>query len=369
MWRAPRTLRDYDGAEATLDGRRVKVFCSNDYLGLANHPEVTSAFAEAAKAGGAGAAHLVSGHRAEHEALEAALADWLGRDQALLFSTGYMANVGVIDALLGKGDALFQDRLNHASLLDGGRISGARMRRYRHADPAHLATLLDRRGGAEAEAMIASDGVFSMDGDIAPLPALVELARRHEALLLVDDAHGLGVLGEQGGGVCDQFGLGQDDVPLLVGTLGKAFGVFGAFVAGPADWIELIRQRARSYIYTTAAPPALAAACGEALRIIRGDAGRRRYLAGLIKHFRQRAEALGLPLMTSTTPIQPLPIGDAARALAASETLLARGFWVSAIRAPTVPKGTERLRITLSAAHEQDDVDALLDALAEVLAE
>jgi 8-amino-7-oxononanoate synthase len=351
-----------------LGGRPLHDFCSNDYLGLAREPLVVRAMQEAAAVwgAGAGAAHLVTGHSAEHQALEQELATFTGREAALLFSTGYMANVGVITALAARGEIIVQDRLNHASLIDGARQSGARLQRYLHADAADATRILDSAAGRAA--LLATDGVFSMDGDVAPLAALAAVARRHEAWLLVDDAHGLGVLGATGRGALEEQGLSADDVPLLVGTLGKAFGCFGAFVAGDRDVIELILQRARSYIYTTALPPAVAAAARMALALSQQQSWRRERLHASVARFRRAAALRGIPLLPSATPIQPVVVPGAGNCLAASRALLQRGFWVAAIRSPTVPAGTERLRITLSAVHEDAHIDALLDALAEVLA-
>jgi 8-amino-7-oxononanoate synthase len=350
-----------------VDGKPLRNFCSNDYLGLAGDPRLVEAMREAASRWGvgSGAAHLVSGHGAEHHALEEELADFTGREAALLFSTGYMANVGVITALAGRGEVVLQDRLNHASLLDGARQSDARLLRYRHADAGDAGRVAEEH--AAQLALLVTDGVFSMDGDVAPLRELAAVARRHDAWLLVDDAHGFGVLGAQGGGALQAAGLGADDVPLLVGTLGKAAGTFGAFVAGDREVVELILQRARSYIYTTALPPAVAAATRAGLRILREEGWRREHLAALIARFRAGARARGITLLESATPIQPIVVAGAAQCLATSEALRARGFWVSAIRQPTVPAGTERLRVTLSAAHAEADVDALLDALAQCL--
>jgi len=350
-----------------LDGRTLVNFCSNDYLGLAGDARLATAMADAAHSWGAGsgAAHLVTGHCAEHHALEEELADFTGREAALLFSTGYMANVGVIGALASRGEIVLQDRLNHASLLDGARQSGARLLRYRHNDADDAQRMALAHG--EGLAMIATDGVFSMDGDVAPLADLARLAQRHAAWLLVDDAHGLGVLGAQGGGALEQAALDAAAVPLLVGTLGKAFGSFGAFVAGDRDVIALIMQRARSYLFTTALPPPVAAATRAALRIARGEPWRRTHLAALIARFRSGAVRHGLPLAQSSTPIQPLLVPGAATCMAASQALMQRGFWVSAIRHPTVLTGTERLRVTLSAGHSEAQVDALVEALAAVL--
>ena len=352
------------GREAVVDGRRLLNFCSNDYLGLAAHPAVTDAFRRTAGeyGTGSGASHLVCGHSRVHQELEEALADFTGRERALLFSTGYMANLGAVTALVGRGDAVFEDRLNHASLLDAGLLSGARFRRYGHADPDALSTQL---GASEARRrLVVTDGVFSMDGDRAPLAALCDTAQAHGAWLMVDDAHGFGVLGEQGGGLVREQAV-NERVPVLVGTLGKAFGTAGAFVAGTEALIETLIQFARTYIYTTALPPAVAGATLESLRLVREETWRRDRLRHLVRRFREGARALGHALMDSETPIQPLLMGDDAGALALAEHLRERGFLVSAIRPPTVPEGTSRLRITFSAAHEESDIDALLEALAE----
>jgi 8-amino-7-oxononanoate synthase len=348
-----------------VDGRRLVNFCSNDYLGLAGDTRLVEATRRAAArwGAGAGAAHLVAGHTAEHHALEEELAAFTGREAALLFSTGYMANVGVITALAARGEVVLQDRLNHASLLDGARQSDARLLRYAHADAGEAARVAE--GHSAGLSLLVTDGVFSMDGDVAPLAELAAVARRHSAWLLVDDAHGFGVLGASGAGSVQVAGLGADEVPLLVGTLGKAAGSFGAFVAGDRDVIDLILQRARSYIYTTALPPAVAAATRASLKILREEGWRRERLATLIARFRAGAIARGLPLAVSTTAIQPVVVPGAAQCLAASQSLLERGYWVSAIRHPTVAAGTERLRVTISAGHSESEVDGLLDALAD----
>lgn len=362
LYRQPRAIA-YQGGHAELDGRRLRVFCSNDYLGLAVDPRVIEAFQRAAAEYGVGSsgAHLITGHRREHDALEEELADFLGRSRALLFSTGYMANMGLIDALVRDGDAVFHDWLNHASLYDGGRLSGAAVFRYAHADTAALADLLAQ--GEYRRRLIVSDGLFSMDGDVAPLAELAELARRHGGWLMVDDAHGIGVLGPDGRGCVAAAGLGEAEVPVLVGTLGKAFGSFGAFVAGSAELIEWCVQKARTYIYTTALPPAVCAATRQALRLVQAENWRRERLSLLVARFRAGAEQIGLSLMPSNSPIQPVLIGDAATALALSRGLEQDGFLVTAIRPPTVPNGTARLRVTLSALHSEADVDALLAAL------
>jgi 8-amino-7-oxononanoate synthase len=367
-------LRDID--ERDLRRRRTPAedgrvnFCSNDYLGLARDPAVAAAMAEAAQryGSGSGASHLVSGHGAEHEALERELAEFTGRARAVVFSTGYMANLGVLAALADKRDLLLADGLNHASLIDAARlVRSPRNLWYPHADAAAARALLDVHAPAAAAegggAFIVTDGVFSMDGDLAPLPALAAAARAHDAWLVVDDAHGIGVVGADGGGCCEHFGLDAQAVPVLIGTFGKALGSFGAFVAGDEDVIELLIQRARSYIYTTALPPAVAAATRRALRIVREEAWRREALQARIAQFREGAAQRGLAVMPSTTPIQPLVLGGERAALAASGRLAEAGYRVTAIRPPTVPAGTARLRITLSAAHTPQQVEGLLAAL------
>jgi 8-amino-7-oxononanoate synthase len=352
-------------------------FCSNDYLGLARDPEVVAAMAEAAQryGAGAGASHLVSGHGTEHEALERELAEFTGRARALVFSTGYMANLGVLAAFAGRDDLLLSDELNHASLIDAVRlVRSARSFRYPHGDGTAARALLDTHGtigpgdAADTGAFLITDGVFSMDGDLAPLPALADAARAHGAWLVVDDAHGFGVVGATGGGCCEHFGLDAQAVPVLIGTFGKALGTFGAFVAGDDDVIELLIQRARTYIYTTALPPPVAAATRRALRIVREEPWRRENLQARIAEFRAGAAQRGLAVTPSTTPIQPLILGSPAAALEASRRLAAAGHRVTAIRPPTVPEGTARLRITLSAAHTAQQVESLLAALEAALA-
>ena len=358
-----RTFEHADGPWLETGGRRLLSFCSNDYLGLAQHPQLIAAFKRVADDEGVGStsAHLICGHRAEHAMLEEALAAWTGRERALLFSTGYMANLGVLQALLTRGDLCIQDKLNHACLLDGAQLSGAELKRYPHADVAAAARQLAARG--EAGALLATDGVFSMDGDVAPLRELATLCRREHATLMVDDAHGLGVFGEDGAGSVRAAGLGQRDVPVLMATLGKALGCAGAFVAGPAALIEGLMQFARPYIYTTAMPPALAAAALTAVQLAQTESWRREKLTALINRFRTGAAQLGLTLSSSTSAIQPLVLGDAQAALDAAQALEQQGLLVTAIRPPTVPAGSARLRITLSAAHEEEHVDQLLDAL------
>lgn len=364
LYRQRPLLQSPQGPEVVVDGQPLLAFCNNDYLGLANHPEVIAAWRAGAERWGVGggASHLVIGHSAPHHALEEALADLTGRPRALLFSTGYMANLAAITALVGQGDSVLQDRLNHASLLDGGLLSGARFGRYLHNDPASLGSRLDKAVG---DALVVTDGVFSMDGDVADLPALAAVAKARGAWMMVDDAHGLGTLGRQGGGVVEHFGLGVDQVPVLVGTLGKACGTAGAFVAGSEELIEALVQFARPYIYTTSQPPALACATLKSLELLRRETWRREHLAALIAQFREGAQAIGLQLMDSHTPIQPILVGDSARALELSRRLRARGVLVTAIRPPTVPVGGARLRVTLSAAHSAAQVQLLLEVLAQ----
>ncbi len=354
------------GTRVFIDGRELLAFCSNDYLGLANHPEVIKAMQKgAARWGvGSGASHLVNGHSSAHHALEEELAAFTQRPRALLFSTGYMANMGVIAALCGRGDSVFEDRLNHASLLDGGLLSQARLQRYTHNDAESLNQKLNAHKGGEK--LVVTDGLFSMDGDIAALPELCKVTQQHQAWLMVDDAHGFGVLGKTGGGCVEQFGLNIDEVPILIGTLGKAFGTFGAFVAGSEDLIEFLIQKARPYIYTTALPPAVAEASRASLRLLQTESWRREKLQSLIQQFRNGAEQLGLPLMDSQTPIQPLLIGDNGKAMAMSAALQQQGILITAIRPPTVPDGTARLRITLSADHSEADVAQLLNTLEQI---
>jgi 8-amino-7-oxononanoate synthase len=367
LYRRRRVVESPQSVLMQLDGRQVVNFCSNDYLGLANHPEVIAAFKRGVDqyGVGSGSAHLICGHSHAHHALEDELAAFTGRERALLFSTGYMANLGVISALVGRGNSVLEDRLNHASLLDGGLLSAARFQRYQHNQ---IDDLQVRLAASKGKALIVSDGVFSMDGDLALLPDLANLAEQHGAGLLIDDAHGFGVLGSNGGGVVEHFGLSRHQVPILMGTLGKAFGTFGAFIAGSDALIEYLIQKARTYVFTTAMPAAVAEATRVSLRLLQQEAWRRQHLQVLISRFRAGAEQQGLQLMASATAIQPIILGDSESASLASQRLLAQGFWVSAIRPPTVPAGTARLRITFSSLHTEQQVDALLEALPKALA-
>ena len=370
--RRRQALEGPQGARIRVDGREYLAFCSNDYLGLANHPRIVQAAVEAAlRYGvGAGASHLVTGHSVLHQRLEARLAEFTGLPRALLFSTGYQANIGAITALAGRGDAVFSDERNHASLIDGARLSRADVVRYAHCDLASLDAAMAASGAAVK--LVVSDSVFSMDGDIAPLPGLLALCQRHDALLLVDDAHGFGVLGAHGQGALAHFGPELRSPRIVyVGTLGKAAGVAGAFVAGADEVVETVLQQARTYMFTTASPAMLAAAVDASLDIMREDDWRRERLRELIAALKRQLNvtvtASGARLAPSDTPIQPLIIGGNAEALAVSAALRERGILVTAIRPPTVAEGTARLRIALSAAHELADVARLAMALNETL--
>ena len=369
--RSRRTLHSAQGPRVTVEGRDLVAFASNDYLGLARHPDVIAAVRDAAErwGAGAGASHLVCGHFAPHEALESELASFVrpsANARALTFSSGYLANLAILTTLAGRSDAIFADRLNHACLNDGALLSRAELIRYAHGDVDALAR---RLGTSTAKRkVIATDAVFSMDGDLAPLPALCALAEQHDAWLVVDDAHGFGVLGQgekAGRGTLAHFGLESERI-VYMGTLGKAAGLSGAFVAASPAVVETLLQTARSYVFTTAAPPFIAEALRESLAILRDDHDRRAHLSTLIARFRGRMRELPWKLRDSFTPIQPIIVGDNASAVDLAQALWNRGFWVPAIRPPTVPQGTARLRVSLSAAHDVSDVDALVDALADL---
>ena len=352
----------------TIDGRDYLAFSSNDYLGLANHPDLIQSVCEGAQqyGVGAGASHLIHGHSAAHHSLEDTLAQFMGFPQALLFSTGYMANIGVVTALVGREDAIFADKLNHASLNDAALLSRAKFIRYPHLD---LAALEQRLASTDVRRkLVISDAVFSMEGDIAPLPQLVALCEKYHALLLLDDAHGFGVLGKQGRGSLFMYGSLKSHSPNIVymATLGKAAGVFGAFVAAQAEVIETLIQSARSYIYTTATPPLLSHALLTSLQLIEQDEWRREALARNIAQLKEGLQSSLWQLLTSSTPIQPLLIGDSTEAMRISWRLRERGILVPAIRPPTVPQGTARLRISLSAAHQPQDILRLTQALQEL---
>lgn len=362
LLRQRRTLVTPQTPHIIVDGKNYLAFSSNDYLGLAHHPQLISALQQGAAdwGVGAGAAHLVNGHFAPHHQLEQALATFVGKPAALLFSTGFMANLGVVQALVGKGDTVFADKLNHASLNDAMLLSRANVQRYRHGDLVQLESLLAKQ--QRGRKLVITDAVFSMDGDIAPLPELLALCEQYEAWLFVDDAHGFGVQGQQGRGSLSHFGLISPRI-IMMGTLGKAAGVSGAFVAAEQVVIETLVNRAHSYVYTTASPPALAVALLESLRLIEQGDDLRVHLQRLIGQLRAGLRGLPWQLMPSDTAIQPLLVGDSKQALTLSEGLRERGIWVAAIRPPTVPQATARLRITLSAAHTEADVERLIEAL------
>ncbi len=363
--RERRPLRALDAVRVHDGDRELLNFSANDYLGLASHPELAAAMRSGVQPG-AGASALVSGYRPEHRAFERELADFLERDSVLLCSSGYLANLAVATSLAGRGDQIVQDRLCHASLIDAARLSGADLSRYPHLDVGGLERQLGK--DCDGQRLVVTDGIFSMDGDRAPLVPIHEAAAALNAWLVVDDAHGIGVTGPGGRGTVSEAGLGQDEVPVLVGTLGKAFGCSGAFVAGSRELVEHLVNEARTYIFTTALPPAMAAAASAALKRVREDQWRREKLAGLVRLFREQARSRGLELLESDTPIQPLLVGAADRALSVSAALRERGYLAVAIRPPTVPRGTARLRITLSSAHEPEQVEGLIEALEACLA-
>lgn len=361
--RRRRTLDAPCGPEAIIDGRPVVAFCSNDYLGLANHPAIVAAAQEAAGRWGvgSGASHVVSGHLRPHEDLEARLATFVGRERALYFTTGYMANLAIVPTLVERHDAIFADRLNHASLIDAALLARAEHVRYPHGDVDALAARLEQSRAHRK--LILTDAVFSMDGDLAPLPELFALAERFDAWLVIDDAHGFGVLGPSGRGSIAHFELPPSPRLILMGTLGKAAGVSGAFVAGDQRVIDWLVQRARPYIFTTASSPLIATALLASLDLIAAGDERRAHLRRLIDRLRSGLEELPWRLLPSPTAIQPLLIGGNDAVVRLSERLFARGLWVPAIRPPTVPAGTARLRISLSAAHDETQIDALITAL------
>ena len=368
LYRRRRVTETPQQPQMIIDGREIISFCSNDYLGLANHPSVIKAFQDTANIFGigSGAAHLINGHTRIHHELEEALAEFTGRERALLFSTGYMANLGLIQALVSPRDTLLADKLNHASLSDGALLSRAQLYRYPHGDMDQLRKRL--RESSAGEKLIITDAVFSMDGDLAPLPELAKLAKEYDAWLMADDAHGIGVLGKMGAGSLEHYGLNAAEVPILMGTLGKAFGTAGAFIAGSEELIEHLIQSARTYIYTTAMPAALAAATLASLKIIATEPERRNRLHELVGYFQQKARQFDLKLLPSNTPIQGIILGDNLKALTVSERLFEQGFMVTAIRPPTVPAGTARLRITLSATHSEAQIDALIRSLSASIA-
>ena len=367
--RQRRIIQARDGVLVKCDGRELINFSSNDYLGLSQHLDVVSALQESAAYHGVGStgSALVCGYHHEHASLEKEIAEWLGYEKALYFGSGYLANLAVMQSLLGADDVCVQDKLNHACLLDGARLAYCELKRYPHADvSAALRQLASHRDGA---AMLATDAVFSMDGDIAPLLDLVLLTRSQDAMLYVDDAHGIGVLGPEGRGSVAAAKLSSKEVPLLVLPMGKAFGGQGAVLCGSEAIIDHISETARPYLFSTAPPPAMAAAMRASLKLIRNEPWRRAKLASLISRFRRSGMRHGLPLHDSQTAIQPIMLGDNHKALKVAKSLEAQGYLVSAIRPPTVPDGQARLRVTLTALHSEEHVDGLIKALAVALEE
>ncbi len=370
LYRSRRVIDSAQDVMLSVNGKLVLNFCSNDYLGLANHPDVITAFKKGVDqfGVGSGSAHLVTGHQSVHHELEQQLAEFVARPRVLLYSTGYMANLGVVSALLSKNDCIFEDKLNHASLIDAGQLSAATFKRYFHNDTSNLSLKLSE-AQEHNNKLIVSDGVFSMDGDVLALDKMIGVARQHDAAILIDDAHGLGVTGKTGRGTLEQFNASIDDVAILMGTLGKAFGTFGAFIAGSEMLIETLIQQSRSYIYTTALPPAIASATLASLKLVANEQWRREQLQQRITQFKVGAEQIGLNLMPSDTAIQPLLIGSSEQAITMSKLLEQKGILISAIRPPTVPHNTARLRITFSANHTKEHIEQLLSALESLLPE
>lgn len=364
--RQRRTLESPCSTSTAVNGQSLLSFASNDYLGLAADPALIKAAQEAAEQWGvgAGSSHLVSGHMTIHEELEQQLAHFVDADRALYFGSGYMANLGVVPTLVGRDDAIFADRLNHASLIDAAQLSRAEHVRYAHNDLAMLEKQL--ASSTASRKLILTDAVFSMDGDLADLPRLLELAERYDAWLVVDDAHGFGVLGQNGGGSLSHFGITFTPRLIYMGTLGKAAGVSGAFVAGDADVIEWLVQRARTYIFTTASSPIIAGALLKSLKLIEQGDARRTHLKAITERLKSELANSNWQMMPSETAIQPIIIGSNEDALRVAQALLDRGIWVPAIRPPTVPKGTARLRVSISAAHSMEDIERLIEALKEV---
>jgi len=364
LYRTRKLNSTAQNVEPIINGQKVLSFCSNDYLGLANHPKVIARFVNAANESGVGtgASHLITGHHESHNALEEELAEFIGCEQVLLFSTGYMANLGVVSSLATRNSSIFADKLNHASLNDAALLSRAKLSRYAHQDMVQLEKNIATDNSVSK--IILTDGVFSMDGTAAPVKTLQSIAKQHDAILIIDDAHGIGVLGKHGKGSTENL-LSNDDI--LIGTLGKAFGTFGAFVAAKKETIEWIIQKAHSYIYTTALPVAIAEATRTSLQLINSEAWRRKHLQELIQHFQDRCNQTGIKVSASSTPIQPIILGSSETALHVSKKLLESGILVPAIRPPTVPNNTARLRISFSANHTKEQIDRLLVALEQLV--
>lgn len=367
LYRQRKQIQSPQGREIMLNGQRVLNFCSNDYLGLAAHPEVNKAFVRGAElyGVGSGSAHLVNGHSSAHHQLEDELAEFTGYPRTLLFSTGYMANLGVAQSLCTHRDLIIEDKLNHASLLDAARVSGAKLSRYLHGNYQSLQDKLSKRGAGEC--LVSSDAVFSMDGDQADIATMTDLCSSHDAWLMLDDAHGFGVLGKNGAGSLNHQQIAAKNVPIYMATLGKALGTAGAFIAGSDELVEYLIQTARSYIFTTAMPPAIAEATRASLKLLVTENWRQQALIENIKNFKLLAKQSEIPLLASDTAIQPVIINDSQKALETSHTLLKKGLHVAAIRPPTVPANTARLRITLRADHTPVDIQHLVDSLSPLI--
>ena len=364
LYRSRPLITTPQSAEMSINGQAVINFSANDYLGFANNPalkQIAQQFKQLSY--GSGAAHLVTGHHAEHHLLEEEIADWLGCERALFFSTGYMANLAVLQSLMQKGDVILADKLSHASLINGALSSDAELKRYPHLDMQALEKRLQQAQQKQQQTLIVTDGVFSMDGDIAPLKQIQQLAKQYQAWVYIDDAHGVGVLGENGKGVFEYFNQTIDENTILMGTLGKAFGCSGAFVAGSDTVIESLIQFSRPYIYTTAMPAINARVCRKALQLVKNGSVEREKLHSNIQYFKQQIKKLNLDLLPSETAIQAIILKESEIAVNWSEQLKKQGFWVTAIRPPTVPKNTARLRITLSASHTTKQIDKLLTAM------
>ena len=368
LYRSTRLISGRQSAHVTLSGREMLLLCSNNYLGLAGHPALAEASIRAVERYGtsSGASRLVSGTMELHEELEQAVASFKGCEAALVFNSGHAANTGIIPALVGRGDVVYSDRLNHASIVDGIRLSGARLFRYAHNDHQQLAGLMEKRGDY-GRCLIVTDGVFSMDGDIAPLVELVALKRKHDAMLMVDDAHGCGVLGEQGRGSAELLGVGRD-VDIQMGTFGKALGSFGAYAAVSAELRDLLINRARSFIFSTSLPPSVLAASLAAVELVQTSEGDelRNQLSINAGFFRNSLAEAGFMIPAGTTQIVPIVVGSVVTTMQFSEALLAEGLFAQGIRPPTVPAGTSRLRFTLMSTHTMTDLAGAVESICRI---
>ncbi|MGH7819409.1 MAG: 8-amino-7-oxononanoate synthase [Candidatus Binatia bacterium] len=369
LYRRLRTIEGPEEPEVVVDGRPAILLCSNNYLGLANHPEVVAAAREVLEryGAGSGSSRLISGHLRIHADLEERIAEWKGAEAAIVFSSGYHANLGVLQALVGAGDAILSDELNHASLIDGCRLSRAEVRVYRHGDPGSLEEALRATAGARRR-LVVTDSVFSMDGDRAPLAAICEVAERHGAEVMVDEAHATGLCGATGAGLVEELGL-RDRVLVQMGTLGKALGSFGAYVAGRRSLVELLVNRARTFIFTTALPPATVGAAGCAIDIVRREPERRSRVAENARMLRERLVGAGYRVPPVESPILPVMIGESGATMRLCERLLDKGVFAQGIRPPTVPPGTSRLRVTVMATHGAAELDRAARAFEAAIVE